>query len=317
MGYYRRLSWDWPSPTVVTSPTQKGTMFVHPEDTRPLSVQEYKRIQGFPDDWKIIGKTPIKYRLIGDAVPIHLSHAIAMKVYTLEKWRLIFELTSIEKSLDEAHNKREDIQRAILNWARNNLRDFPWRENRTPYRILVAEFLLKRTTAQAVSRIYDRFIERYPGIEELAESKIVDLEGMLQTIGYHKVRAKELVKTANFILREFDGEVPKNLTVLNSIPNIGPYTAGAIRSLGYNEKEPMVDSNVERILKRVFMKSLPEKVSTKKLRLIADVLVPSEKHSSFNLALLDLGANICSYRKTNHNECPLRSLCDVATETYN
>lgn len=80
MGYFRRLSWDWPSPTVVTSPTQKGTMFGHPEAACPLSVEEYKRIQGFPEDWRIIGKTSIKYRLIGDAVPVHLSYAIAKKV---------------------------------------------------------------------------------------------------------------------------------------------------------------------------------------------------------------------------------------------
>lgn len=83
MGYYRRLSWAEPSPTVVTSPVQKGTMFCHPEELRPLSLEEYKRIQGFPDDWDIIGNTSTKYRLIGDAVPVHLSYAIAKKVEEL------------------------------------------------------------------------------------------------------------------------------------------------------------------------------------------------------------------------------------------
>ena len=83
MGFYRRLSWDEPSPTVVTSPTQKGTMFYHPEANRPLSVEEYKRVQGFPDDWIITGSTNTKYRLIGNAVPVHLSYAIARKVAEL------------------------------------------------------------------------------------------------------------------------------------------------------------------------------------------------------------------------------------------
>jgi len=83
MGYYRRLTWVEPSPTVVTSPVQKGTMFCHPEAPRPLSIEEYKRIQGFPDDWKIVGNTGTKYRLIGDAVPVHLSYAIATKVAEL------------------------------------------------------------------------------------------------------------------------------------------------------------------------------------------------------------------------------------------
>ena len=83
MGYFRRLTWVEPSPTVVTSPVQKGTMFCHPEAPRPLSIEEYKRIQGFPDDWAIVGNTSTKYRLIGGAVPVHLSYAIATKVAEL------------------------------------------------------------------------------------------------------------------------------------------------------------------------------------------------------------------------------------------
>lgn len=77
MGFFRRLAWDEPSPTVVTSPTQKGSMLCHPEATRPLTVEEYKRVQGFPDDWELPGGATTKYRLIGNAVPVHLSHAIA------------------------------------------------------------------------------------------------------------------------------------------------------------------------------------------------------------------------------------------------
>lgn len=83
MGYYRRLSWDCPSPTVVTTPSQKGTLLCHPEELRPITVEEYKRIQGFPDDWKIPGSTIIKYQLIGNAVPVYLSHAIANQVLKL------------------------------------------------------------------------------------------------------------------------------------------------------------------------------------------------------------------------------------------
>jgi DNA (cytosine-5)-methyltransferase 1 len=83
MGYYRRLSWDCPSPTVVTTPSQKGTLLCHPEGLRPITVEEYKRIQGFPDDWTIPGSTIVKYQLIGNAVPVYLSHAIAQQVLKL------------------------------------------------------------------------------------------------------------------------------------------------------------------------------------------------------------------------------------------
>lgn len=83
MGYYRRLSWDYPAPTVVTSPMQKGSMLCHPEELRPISIEEYKRVQGFPDDWALPGKTSTKYLLIGNAVPVYLSNAIAHKVEEL------------------------------------------------------------------------------------------------------------------------------------------------------------------------------------------------------------------------------------------
>jgi DNA (cytosine-5)-methyltransferase 1 len=83
MGYYRRLTWDAPSPTVVTTPVQKGTMLCHPEELRPISVEEYKRVQGFPDDWEIPGSTLAKYKLIGNAVPVYLSHTIGREVSRL------------------------------------------------------------------------------------------------------------------------------------------------------------------------------------------------------------------------------------------
>lgn len=219
--------------------------------------------------------------------------------------------------MKEATNKKIEIQRAILEWASENLRDFPWRENRTPYNVMVVEFLLKRTTASAVARIYVKFLKQYPRISELAKADVSKLKDFLQTIGYHKLRAKELVETASYIQRRYGGKIPKSLKELKAIPNIGPYTAGAIRSLGYNERSSMVDSNVERILRRVFKKSLPEKAILKKLRVIAKILVPENNHATFNLALLDLGANICSYRKTRHNICPLRHVCDMGEEVIN
>ncbi len=89
VGFYRRLSWDEPSPTLVTSPIQKGTLLVHPELNRPLTVKEYARLQGFPDDWKIAGSVMDKYRLIGNAVPVHLSYAIALHVRGLLEGKVL------------------------------------------------------------------------------------------------------------------------------------------------------------------------------------------------------------------------------------
>ena len=95
MGFYRRLSWDEPSPTVVTTPSQKGTMFVHPEQDRMISVREYGRVQGFPDDWEIVGSASDKYRLIGNAVSVHLSYAVALHVRSLLEGKNIVPTSGI------------------------------------------------------------------------------------------------------------------------------------------------------------------------------------------------------------------------------
>lgn len=114
---------------------------------------------------------------------------------------------------------------------------------------------------------------------------------------------------------KFGGKIPNDFKQLILIPHIGPYTAGAILSLGYGQPAPMVDSNVERILKRAFENSLPEKAVLKRLHRVAGILVPNKKHDTFNLALLDLGALICTYRIPYCNRCPINSSCDTGIKT--
>jgi A/G-specific adenine glycosylase len=216
--------------------------------------------------------------------------------------------------LEEASKRHKKIQKLLLKWALKNLRDFSWRRNRTPYRVMVAEFLLKRTTSTAVSRVYEAFLERYPSVKELARADVRKLENLLETIGYYRLRARAMKETANYIVEKFDGEIPKDLEHLLSIPNIGPYTAGAILSLGYSQPAPMVDSNVERILKRIFKNTLPEKGVLKRLQEVAEFMVPKDKHDIFNLALLDLGALICTYREPYCDKCAINLLCDTGRE---
>jgi len=224
-------------------------------------------------------------------------------------------MTKNNELLTEARSRHEQIQREILRWASRNLRDFPWRRDRTPYKIIVAEFLLKRTTSTAVGRVYEDFLRRYPEIDRLAKADLAGLEGFLETIGYHKLRSKALKETAAYIIDKFGGRIPEDLDRLMSIPHVGPYTAGAILSLGYGKPAPMVDSNVERILKRAFLMTLPKKAVLKKLRQVAAILVPKHSHDTFNLALLDLGALVCTYRLPYCYRCPINRLCDTGKKT--
>jgi A/G-specific adenine glycosylase len=217
--------------------------------------------------------------------------------------------------LSRAKQRRAKFRSGVLRWSKKNFRDFPWRINKTPYRIMVAEFLLKRTTASAVMRVYEDFLQLYPDLETLAAADQEKLSVFLKTLGYYKKRARMLIEVSNHLLENYHGVIPDDVKVLASIPNIGHYTAGAISSLGYGIPAAMMDSNVERILKRVFATTLPEKAQFRKLRSIADLLVPKKMHDVYNLTLLDLGAAVCSYRWTKCLECPLRTICDSGLET--
>jgi A/G-specific adenine glycosylase len=212
--------------------------------------------------------------------------------------------------LEEAKRRREKFQRAVLDWSTVNLRDFPWRRDRTAYKVLVSEILLRRTTASAVLRIYEDFMRRFPDAQSLVNADVGELESALSTIGYHKLRARMLKEVAKSILEEYNGSIPASRSELLRIPHIGPYVAGAILSLGYGKPAAMVDSNVQRILGRVFRDCLPPRPSLDLLQGVAEALVPEEHHEQFNLGLLDLGALVCRYDKPRCTSCPLNNICD-------
>ncbi|GIU72455.1 MAG: A/G-specific adenine glycosylase [Candidatus Nitrosocaldaceae archaeon] len=208
--------------------------------------------------------------------------------------------------------KKDYIVRAVLNWGLKNVRDFPWRSDRTPYKVLVAEIILRRTTAKAACKVYGLFIKRYPDIYTLSRSNVKDLEEVLSAVGYHKRRALILKEVAGFIVSKYEGVIPATKEELLSIPHIGQYIAGAILSLGYGIPAPMVDSNVYRIICRLFSKKLPDKRRSRLANEIAEAVLPKEGHELFNFAMLDIGSLICRYNKTLCNECPLRAVCDTA-----
>lgn len=213
--------------------------------------------------------------------------------------------------IERVVNERKSLIRsAIVEWAIKNSRRYPWRENRTPYRILVAEILLRRTTSSAVLRIYDGFISSYPTLGDLARAKENELRSTLASIGYQKLRAKILKEVAMFIAYKYQGEVPNLTEDLLAIPHVGLYTAGAVLSFGHGIPAAMVDSNVERILRRLFSSSLPRKVSLKQLNEIAKNLVSKSQHVPYNFGLLDLGGLVCKYDKPRCALCPLNEFCD-------
>lgn len=198
------------------------------------------------------------------------------------------------------------LVRRVIEWEIDNWVPYPWRINRTPYRVLIAEFLLKRTTRQAVAREYPRFIARFPDIHSIHRADEKDLEDALKSLGLYRQRAVQLKELAETIIERHGGEIPDEFSELTSLPGVGPYIAGAVLSFGFGKKAPVVDSNVARLLSR--LTGLRFKSTEGYLRL-AWILVPEKDHELFNYGLVDLGAVVCHYRDPRCLSCVLRDLC--------
>lgn len=202
------------------------------------------------------------------------------------------------------------IRNSLLGWAETNFRYFPWRESPTPYSVLVTEVLLRRTTASAVSKIFHAFMLQYPNIERLAEADRGKLEELLLKVGYNKQRADILIEMARFVLDQYNCKIPDDKEELLKIPHVGDYTANAILSLGYGIPTAMVDSNVSRIIRRLFISHLPEKVSFNIIQRVANIIAPKEGNQRYNLALLDFGGLICTYGIPKCTICSISQVCD-------
>lgn len=211
----------------------------------------------------------------------------------------------------EVQTWRRFIRRAVLDWIERSSRVYPWRQpDASIYEVLVAEVLLRRTTARAVARVHADFVRRFPSITALAFADENDLNGMLSSLGLQRQRSKGLVALAKCLTERHGGNVPSSYAELVALPQVGPYVASAVLSLGYGITAPLVDSNVERILRRLFRGLSTERFSARLLRAVASALLPRNRQRDFNIGLLDLGALVCRYRNPECRQCPLSRACD-------
>lgn len=211
------------------------------------------------------------------------------------------------------NNKRKIIRDRLLIWSENNFRDFPWRKNRTPYSVFICEVLLRRTTAQAVNNIFERFMNKYPSFSIISEAETSEIEGLLLDIGYHKKRSRILKTIAEVIEEKHQGRIPCSIDELRNIPQVGHYIANCVMTFGYGVPTSIVDTNVERILRRLFYEDLEDIKSLKIFRKIAEQMAPLEKNQEYNYALLDLGGLVCKSKNPKCDKCPLTDVCGFFT----
>jgi len=198
----------------------------------------------------------------------------------------------------------------LLAWYGENGRDLPWRRTRDPYRILVSEVMLQQTQVDRVIPKYHAFLERFPDFNALAEAPTADVIREWSGLGYNR-RAVNLQRTAQAVIERHGGVMPRDPKELLDLPGIGPYTAGAIACFAYEQDVGFFDTNIRRVQHRIFFgPELPrERVTTRELQTVAGAIVPTGQGYSWNQALMELGAVVCTARKPACLTCPVQAHC--------
>ncbi len=210
--------------------------------------------------------------------------------------------------LDET--KVKAFQARLLAWFRRNGRDLPWRRTRDPYKILVSEVMLQQTQVERVRDYYERFLQEYPTVQDLAAARPARVQESWGGLGYY-ARARNLHAAARTITRRHGGRFPRRLEDLQALPGVGRYTAGAVVSFAYGEPAPILDTNVRRVLRRIFVRRQASSPAATERRLwaLAEAVIPAGDAWTMNQALMDFGATTCTARNPKCPGCPIRSLC--------
>ncbi len=205
---------------------------------------------------------------------------------------------------------RRRFRRRLLGWYRRNGRDLPWRHTRDPYRILVSEMMLQQTQVDRVQPKYEEWLRKYPSLESLAAAAPAEVDRIWRPLGYN-VRPRRLLAIAREVVARYGGALPSDGDTLRSFAGIGAYTAGAVQSFAFGRRAPIVDTNVGRLLFRVFLGdgNRNETAVKKHLWSLSAALLPRRNVFDFNQALMDLGAMVCVARRPRCLVCPMRPIC--------
>jgi A/G-specific adenine glycosylase len=205
---------------------------------------------------------------------------------------------------------RRRFRRRLLTWYRRCGRDLPWRHTRDPYRILVSEVMLQQTQVDRVAPKYTEWLNKYPTFEALAAARARDVVRTWYPLGYN-VRPKRLHAIARESVARYGGTLPDDEAALRGFKGIGRYTAGAVLSFAFGRRAAILDTNVARVLYRVFVgKGDPRGHAMQRhLWRLSDALLPRRHVFDFNQGLMDFGATVCTARRPRCRPCPLATFC--------
>lgn len=208
------------------------------------------------------------------------------------------------------------FQARLLSWYRRHRRKLPWRENPEPYRVLVSELMLQQTQVKTVLPYYERFIERFPDVRTLAAASEQDVLAAWSGLGYYR-RAKALHRAAKIIVNERGGAFPRDVNGWLELPGVGRYTAGAVVSIALDERAPIVDGNIARVLTRFhgIEADITRSATSRELWRRAEESLPRQAVGDYNQALMELGALVCTKSGPRCLVCPLQPDCVACRES--
>ncbi|MCH8854568.1 MAG: A/G-specific adenine glycosylase [Planctomycetes bacterium] len=208
---------------------------------------------------------------------------------------------------------RQKLRRRLLRWYDRNRRDLPWRRNpRNAYQQWLAEIMLQQTQVATVVPYFRRFIKQFPTVRRLADAPLDDVLRLWAGLGYY-ARARNLHKCARIVAREHSGRFPDTVEGLSALPGIGRYTAGAIASIAFGRRAPILDGNVKRVLSRMFQieSDIRQNETVDHLWTLAEAILPRKRCGDFNQSLMELGATLCLPRNPKCPDCPVSGICSA------
>ena len=216
-------------------------------------------------------------------------------------------------SLPLSQNQIQFFQNTLLTWFDVHGRhDLPWQQNKTPYRVWVSEIMLQQTQVKTVIPYYQRFMESFPTLTDLANADQDEVLSHWSGLGYYS-RARNLHKAAKIAQQDHDGDLPKTLDEMMQLPGIGRSTAGAILAISRKQPTPIQDGNVRRVLSRLFAidGDLSKADKQRQLWQIATELTPIKRVDDYTQAIMDLGATLCTRTKAECSHCPFMNDCQA------
>lgn len=199
----------------------------------------------------------------------------------------------------------------LIRWYQKNARDLPWRHTKDPYKIWISEVMLQQTTVVAVIPYYQRWIKSFPDLKSVAQAPLSKILKHWQGLGYYN-RARCIHRAAKFIWKNNGGKFPEDPEILKALPGFGPYTVGAVLSIAFDQRQPIIDANVRRVVMRLLSirgQARPEK--DKRILNFLLGIMPQHHNDFFNQGLMELGALICRPQEPLCQQCPVKKFCQA------